>query len=67
MKVTIAGWVHQNVIRSKPVIELFIDGYYLASTPIIDGGGHYILEAVVPEWMVNTGNALLEYHYAGVF
>ncbi len=22
---------------------------------------------MVPEWMVNTGNALLEYHYAGVF
>jgi hypothetical protein len=51
MRLKIAGWVHEKVIRAKPVIQVFVDGRYVK--PDVDGqerpieNGHYKIEAIV--------------------
>jgi hypothetical protein len=60
MKLTVAGWVHENVIRSKPVMSFFIDGFYVFPDPKrhedgmpIEPPGHYAFEFKVPSWMLH--------------
>jgi len=56
MKILIAGWIHENVIRTKPMIELFIDGYYVHRLKPEDDkpieNGHYWIEEKIPSWML---------------
>ncbi|MBX3204667.1 MAG: hypothetical protein KF764_06330 [Labilithrix sp.] len=50
MKLQVVGWAHLKVIGSQPVINVYIDGLYMGSTPPIGGEGHYWIEQVIPEW-----------------
>ncbi|MBX3225240.1 MAG: hypothetical protein KF795_32345, partial [Labilithrix sp.] len=50
MKLQVVGWAHLKVIGTQPVINIYIDGLYVGSTPPIGGEGHYWIEQVIPEW-----------------
>jgi hypothetical protein len=50
MKLVVVGWTNEKVIRAKPVMNLFIDGQFIATTNEIRDG-HYWIETVVPEWV----------------
>ncbi|MCA9587290.1 MAG: hypothetical protein KC657_18310 [Myxococcales bacterium] len=52
MKIRIDGWVHLKVIGTQPVIQLFVDGVYIAQTDPVGGGGHFRIDARVPEWAI---------------
>ncbi len=50
MHLTMQGWAHHKVIATRPVVTVFIDGVYVASTPAIGEDGHYMIDQVIPEW-----------------
>jgi hypothetical protein len=52
MKLLVVGWVHHKVIRTKPVINLFIDGQWVATSNVIQEG-HYWIEVVVPPSLIH--------------
>jgi hypothetical protein len=53
---SVAGWVNEKVLRTKPVITAYLDGQVLGTTGSIENG-HFRLELTVPtqqmtrEWM----------------
>jgi hypothetical protein len=51
MKVVVAGWLHENVTRTRPVINVFVDGYYAGSSGLVEKAGHYWIDLTIPSWM----------------
>lgn len=52
MKITVGGWTNEFVLRTHPVVELFIDGFFLAASGVLGTNGLYYIEQEVPEWML---------------
>jgi hypothetical protein len=47
MKLKVAGWLHEKVIRSKPVVTMFIDGSRIYDTGAVEENGLWGAELVV--------------------
>lgn len=52
----LVGWVDEHVIRTKPVLVLYLNGHRLFDMPPIEEHGHWHLETLVPaELMPKAG------------
>lgn len=52
MKLVVGGWASEHDMRTHPVVQLFIDDYFLNSTDVLDNNGHFYFEQEVPAWML---------------
>jgi len=47
MHLIASGWINEKVIRSRPVVSAYLDGFFLG-TSIPDDEGHWMVDTVVP-------------------
>jgi hypothetical protein len=50
MRLMVGGWVNEKVIRSKPVISLYLDGMLVGTTGAIEGGHWRVERILTPDW-----------------
>lgn len=49
MRLHIVGWVNEDVIKAKPVMNLYVDGFLVEAGKPIEQG-HFRIDIVVPAW-----------------
>ncbi len=49
MKIVMGGWIHEKVIRTHPVMSLYIDNELMKTSKPIDRE-HFEIEAIIPDW-----------------
>lgn len=52
MKILLAGWAHLQMLKTHPVMDFFIDGFYVGSSKPIEKEHYWIDDITVPAWAV---------------